>query len=679
MRCKKEYELMIKTLSLEEKVSLMSGSMTLEEVRGAIQKKLKVHYNEEPYRAGGLKEKGIPPVFFADGPRGVVCGRGRAVCFPVSMMRGAAFDPELEEQIGEAMAEEVLGFGGTLFAGVCVNLPYHPGWGRCQETYGEDPCLLGEMGAALTRGIQKKGVIACVKHYAFNSMENSRFKVNISCSRRAEREVYLPHFKKCIDAGAGAVMSAYNSYRGVMCGHNSYLLKEVLKKEWGFDGFVMSDFTWGVKDTEAAANGGLDMEMPVTQYYGERLVEAVKSGRVKENVIDEAVMRIVRTLLSFQTEERGKNTGCIGSQAHIALALQCAREGITLLRNRDNILPLRRKRGGWLLVLGRLADTENTGDKGSSQVYPPYVVTPLQGIRNAASGMEVVYYAGDSPAHCRRLAAKADAVVIVAGNDHDDEGEYVAPDKQDVYTEGLGGDRQNGLGLHQKDKDMIRAVSDVRSDAVVVMVGGSMIMVSEWEEKVGAILLAYYSGMEGGTALGEVLFGKVNPGGKLPFVIPEKEDDLPKIDWDASEQTYEYYHGYTLLDKKGILPRYPFGFGLSYTEFQVSGEKAWIEHGRLCGSVIVENIGKRSGSEVIQMYIGLFGSVVEYPHHVLKAFQRVSLRKGERKSVTLSCDMQDLAWYDENTGSFVLEHGEYEVYLGTSSALKDLKKLTVGY
>lgn len=188
---------------------------------------IKKHYNEEPYCAGGILEKGIPPIKFVDGTRGVVCGRGWSTCFPVAVMRGATFDIGLEEKVGRAIGEEVLLAGGNLFAGICVNLPYHPGWGRAQEVYGEDSYLLGEMGAALVRGVQSVGVIACVKHFAFNSMEDSRFEVDIACSEWAEQEVFLPHFKKCIDAGAGAVMSAYNSFRGVPCGQNMYLLRDI--------------------------------------------------------------------------------------------------------------------------------------------------------------------------------------------------------------------------------------------------------------------------------------------------------------------------------------------------------------------------------------------------------------------------------------------------------------------
>ena len=408
----------LKTLSLEEKVSLMSGSEIRSEVRGAIRKKLKVHYNEHPYRAGGIKEKDIPAMLFADGTRGVVCGCKKSTCFPVASMRGAAFDPELEEEIGRAIAEEVLDVGANFFGGVCVNLPYHPGWGRAQEVYGEDPYLLGRMGSALVRGVQENGVIACVKHFAFNSMENARFKVSIECDKRAEREIFLSHFKKCIDAGAGSVMSAYNRYQGAMCGENEYLLRQVLRNEWDFDGFTICDFVWGVKDTVASASSGLDIEMPITHFYGEKLLEAVREGEVTEQTIDESALRIIRTLLAHEhfIEEHKKEGSC-DYRKHQELALQCAREGITLLKNEDQLLPIDCKKGKKIVVLGSYADRENIGDRGSSQVYAPYVVTILQGITEYPSDAEVIYYSGESASHCRRLAKEADVVVIVAGND----------------------------------------------------------------------------------------------------------------------------------------------------------------------------------------------------------------------------------------------------------------------
>lgn len=620
----------LKTLSLEEKVSLMSGSEIRSEVRGAIRKKLKVHYNEHPYRAGGIKEKDIPAMLFADGTRGVVCGCKKATCFPVASMRGAAFDPELEEEIGRAIAEEVLDVGANFFGGVCVNLPYHPGWGRAQEVYGEDPYLLGRMGSALVRGVQENGVIACVKHFAFNSMENARFKVSIECDKRTEREIFFSHFKKCIDAGAGSVMSAYNRYQGAMCGENEYLLRQVLRNEWDFDGFTICDFVWGVKDTVAAASSGLDIEMPITHFYGEKLLEAIREGEVTEQTIDESALRIIRTLLAHEhfIEEHKKEGSC-DYRKHQELALRCAGEGITLLKNEDQLLPIDCKKGKKIVVLGSYADRENIGDRGSSQVYAPYVVTILQGITEYPSDAEVIYYSGESASHCRRLAKEADVVVIVAGNDY--------------------------------------------LDAVVVLVGGSMILMDEWEDQVGAILMAYYPGMEGGKAVADVLFGKTNPGGKLPFVIPKKEEDLPEIDWDAEEFRYDYYHGYTLLNKNHVEPLYPFGYGLSYTTFTLTGMKAWRDEENLYASVIAKNTGKREGSEVVQMYVGAADSKVERPEYVLKDFQKIRLDAGEEKEVKLVCPIREMAYFDEGRNEFVAEFSiPYEVYVGTSSLREDL-------
>lgn len=338
-----------------------------------------------------------------------------------------------------------------MFGVVCVNLPYHPGWGRCQESYGEDSCLLGKMGAALIRGVQKRGVIACVKHFAFNSMEDARFHVNITCSKRTEREMFLPHFKACIDAGAGAVMSAYNCYQGVLCGHQEYLLKKILKEEWRFDGFVLSDFTWGIRDTAEAMKGGLDIEMPVTHYYGEKLIKAVSEGKIKEAAVDDAVLRIVRTLLAFQEKQQRNKEMQNEKRRHIKLALQSAREGITLLQNKNGKLPLKcNKKTNRIAILGYLSDRNNTGDHGSSQVYPPYIVTALQGIVKAAGEAEIISYTGSSAAHCKRLAKEADEVIIIVGNDYRDEGEYIAADESDLFLEKTGGDRRESLGLKKE-------------------------------------------------------------------------------------------------------------------------------------------------------------------------------------------------------------------------------------
>lgn len=251
----------VSQMSLEEKVYLMSGRVSMEEMLEDFKER---HYNWRPYPAGGNDRLGVPELKFVDGPRGVVSGN--STCFPVAMARGAAFDPELEERIGHAIGQEVRAQGGNFFGGVCINLPYNPGWGRSQEVYGEESFHLGVMGSSLVKGVQEENVIACVKHFAFNSMEWARFKVSVIADKRTEREVFLPHFKDCVDAGAGSVMSAYNLYHGVHCGHHDYLLNQVLKDEWDFDGFVISDFAWGIKDTVEAANGGMDVEMCHTKF-----------------------------------------------------------------------------------------------------------------------------------------------------------------------------------------------------------------------------------------------------------------------------------------------------------------------------------------------------------------------------------------------------------------------------
>ena len=254
---------LVEQMTLDEKIHLMSGNISMLWLGAQIA--LQNGYNHIPYPAGGCQRLGVPALRFCDGPRGVVPKRN--TCFPVAMARGASFDIQLEQKVGDIIGKEVRAAGGNFFGGVCVNLPYNPGWGRSQEVYGEDSIHMGKMASALVKGVQHHNVIACVKHYAFNSMENARFKVSVTADKRTEREVYLRHFKKVIDAGAASVMSAHNKYHGEHCGHNHYLLNQVLKEEWEFDGFVISDFLYGIRDTVGGINGGCDVEMCVSNYY----------------------------------------------------------------------------------------------------------------------------------------------------------------------------------------------------------------------------------------------------------------------------------------------------------------------------------------------------------------------------------------------------------------------------
>ena len=279
---------LLQQMTLQEKVWMLNGNW---DPIGNAQKYQNM-YNPTPIETNGCPRLGVSPIGFTDGPRGVVMGH--STCFPVSMARGASFDPDLEQRIGDVIGQEARAQGANYFGGVCINLLRHPSWGRSQETYGEDPFLLGEMGKALTEGVQAHNVIACVKHYAVNNIENSRFKVNVKADERTMREVYLPHFKKCIDAGAASVMGAYNRFNDDQCCESHFLLTEVLRDDWGFEGFAISDFVAGVRHTKKAIEAGLDIEMPMPIYYQRNLLEAVEDGSVAEAAVDTAVLRILR-------------------------------------------------------------------------------------------------------------------------------------------------------------------------------------------------------------------------------------------------------------------------------------------------------------------------------------------------------------------------------------------------
>ncbi len=320
-------------MSLAEKLGQMSGDIGL-----AALAVMAFRYGWTTYDSGRNDRLGIPALKFTDGPRGVTLGH--STCFPAAMARGAAWDPGLEERVGRAMGMEARSRGADFFGGICINLLRHPGWGRAQETYGEDPFHLGEMGTAALRGVQEN-VMGCVKHYACNSVERSRFFLDVRIEERTLREVYLPHFKRCVDAGAAAVMSAYNQVNGEYCGHNGHLLREILKEEWGFDGLVMSDWVWGVRDGAAGVRAGLDVEMPRRWRFGRPLRRAVKRGEVDEALIDEAVARVLRVKARFAPVVRpGGAAGSAVFREHTGLAREAARKGMVLLKNEGGALPL---------------------------------------------------------------------------------------------------------------------------------------------------------------------------------------------------------------------------------------------------------------------------------------------------------------------------------------------------
>lgn len=659
-------------MKLEEKVAMMTPVLksmlkfALEMAGNGMK------YNHDSYQAGGNERLNIPTMRFFDGPRGLVSGE--ATCFPVSIARAASFDRELEYRIGDVIGKEVRAAQGNYFGGVCINLLRHPAGGRAQEGYGEDSYLTGQMGVSLMKGVQSNNVMACIKHYAVNNQENTRFDVNVEADERVLREVYLPHFMECVDNDAASVMGSYNKFRGDQVCASSYLLTKVLKEDWNFRGFVISDFIFAVKDTELSARAGLDIEMPTTIFYGNKLLKAVKDGRVPENHIDESAFRIARTVLKYEMAPDplpDYPESLIGSGEHIALALEAAERSIVLMQNNNKVLPFDRKETKRVLVAGKLAVSQNIGDHGSSRVRPAYIVTPLDGLKKLyGSEVEFFHDSGENTDSLKEKIRKADAVVYVVGYNHDDEGEYATKSK---YT--TGGDRKS-LRLHESESRMIRETAMLSKNSVVVLIGGSAIIVEEWKDKVNGIIHAFYPGMEGGTAIAKVLFGDVNPGGKLPFTVASDESHYPGFDINATEVTYDRYHGYIKLDHDGNKASFPFGFGLSYTEF--SHDSLSVECGPdgVVASLIVTNTGERKGDQVIQLYIGFDGSKVEREHKLLKGFERVSLNPGETRKVSISCPFERLRYYDPVSGSWILEKMEYQLYLGPDSDEGDLLKST---
>jgi beta-glucosidase len=654
-------------------------------------------YHRAPFLAAQVSRLGIPGIAFSDGPRGAVIGD--ATCFPVSMARGATWDPVLEERVGDAIGREIRATGANLTGAVCVNLLRHPAWGRAQETYGEDPHHVGEMGAAFTRGLQRH-VMACVKHFAYNSMENARFTVDIEADDVALHEVYLAHFKRIVDEGVASVMSAYNSVNGEWCGENRQLLTEILRDEWGFEGFVISDFVFGVHDAAASVRAGLDIEMPFRMARAQQLPGALERGEVTWAEVDHAVQRVVATLLRFHAVLSRPRPGpdTLGTPAHRDLAREVAARSIVLLRNEPvdgrPVLPLSDVDSLRLAVFGRLADTENLGDHGSSDVWDLHCQTVLDGLRSTSA--DVVYDEGSDPAHVATVAGDADVALVVVGYSSLDEGEFMGemteamlanfppadePEVARRYADlladvpavtkparvkgvhggfSIGGDRIS-LRLSPPDVELVKLVSRANPRTVVAIQAGSAVVMTEWIESAPAVVQCWYGGAQAGPGLADVLFGAVNPSARLPFSVPRHEHDLPPFDRDATHVRYDRWHGWWHLERSGRTPAFPFGYGLSYTTFALRDVRVRVEGAHLFVRGSVANTGPRDGADVVQVYAALPDP--DRPKRLV-GFARVEVAAGATAELEIAVALPSLAIRDGTRHAWKSPSGQHTLVVG---------------
>ncbi len=646
----------LRELSVEEKVRLMAGA-GLELVDGT-------------WGVPGDGARGLPGLHMLDGPRGLSRFSGkRGTAFPVAMMRGATWDPELERRVGAAIAIEARSAGADVLLAPTINVLRHPRWGRAQETYSEDPHHMAELAVAFVEGVQAEGVLASAKHLAANSIEDTRHAVSVELDERTLREVYLPHFRRVVqEAHVASVMSAYNRVNGLYCDLNPHLLRDILKDEWGFAGFVESDWILGTHGDGESVRAGLDLEMPSNANF-RFMRRALLAGEITEHDLDDAVRRIARAQLCYGLDARPRTLdepGMRETPAHLALAREAARRGAVLLENAalpggGDALPLDRATVGAVVVVGRNAAVENIGDDGSSSVTPTEVVTALEGLEAAAAPALVTHLPGDRVAPANEAAVRAaGAVIVVTGLTKDDEGEGE-----------IGAGDRDTLALPASERALIAQVASLNDRVIVVLEGGAAILVEDFVDDVEAILMAFYPGAQGGHAIAELIFGDAAPSGRLPFSWPAREADLPAFDNTSSIVAYGYLHGYRHLEANGTAPRYPFGYGLGYTTFTVGslalarpvvGPDDTVE-----ATVEVVNTGARAGRATVQAYARAIGSAVERAPRDLRAFAQVELGPAETATVTLGFPARDLAIYDEAAGAWVVEAIDYELAVGTSA------------
>ena len=700
---------------VEERVEDALSRMTLEE-------KIAVTHAQSKFCSPGVARLGIPEFWMTDGPHGIrpevlwdewdQAGwtNDSCVAFPALTCLAATWDTDMSMLYGKSIGEEARYRNKTVLLGPGVNIYRTPLNGRNFEYMGEDPYLAGRMVVPYVQGVQQNGVAACVKHYALNNQEVNRHTTNVIVDDRALYEIYLPAFKAAVQEGkAWSIMGAYNLYKGQHACHNQYLLNDILKGEWGFDGVVVSDWG-GVHDTDQAITNGLDMEFGSwtdglsngasnaydNYYLADPYLERIQSGKAGTKELDDKVRRILR--LAFRTTmDRNRPYGAMRSPEHYDAARKIGEAGIVLLQNNGNLLPIDLAKTKKIAVIGENAVKMMTVGGGSSSLKVQREISPLDGIRNRVGNRaEVVYargYVGDasgeyngvvsgqnlkddrSPeeliAEAVRVAGEADYVIFIGGLN------------KSTHQDCEDSDR-TGLGLPYGQDRVITELVKVNQNLVVVNVSGSAVAMP-WVKEVPAVLQAWFLGSEAGNAIAAVLMGDVNPSGKLPFTFPARLEDVPAHqlgEYPGSEKVgdivNEKYNesifvGYRWVDKqKKAKPLFPFGHGLSYTTFEygkpVADKKTMTADDTITFTVTVKNTGDREGQEVVQLYISDKKSSLPRPVKELKGFRKVKLAPGEEQKVSFTVAKDALSFFDDAKHEWIAEPGKFEAVIAASAA-----------
>lgn len=658
----RDIKTIISQMTLEEKASLCSG--------------------KDWWNTKAIKRLGIPSIRMSDGAHGIRKQIGDkffesvpSICFPTGSALAASWDRKLLEKVGSALGEECQAENISIILAPSINIKRSPLCGRNFEYYSEDPYLSSELAASYIKGVQSQGVGTSIKHYAMNNQEERRLTVDVKVDERTIREIYLANFEVAVkQSQPWTVMCAYNKVNGKYCSENKYLLTDILRKEWGFEGFVVSD--WGaVNERVDGLDAGLELEMPLSYGIGEKkIIEAIRSGKLKERILNRAVERLLKII--FKAADNKKKDATYDRELHHQLAREVARECMVLLKNKDNILPI--KREGILAVIGAFAKNPKYQGGGSSNVNPTRIENAYDEIKKiAGDSIEILYTEGyrmDSDMMDRDLISEAikkakqsDIAVIFAG----------LPDKY----ESEGYDREN-MNMPKNHTRLIEAIAEVNDNIVVVLSNGSPIEMP-WISKVKAVLEGYLGGQAGGGAVADLLFGIANPSGKLAETFPQKlSHSSSYLNYPGEENTVEYreglFVGYRYYDAKNIKPLFPFGYGLSYTSFKYSSisldRKEMSDNEVVNVTVKVKNTGKVKGKEVIQLYIRDVKSSVMKPDKELKGFTKVELEPGEEKEVTFSLGKRAFAYYNVEIGDWYVESGDFEILVGGSSKGMALKE-----